>query len=583
MRWLSPYRYLTRLHDPPSAAERTRVEKYLAVLRVVMTLIAGAAYAVERPEPSRLESVVYVILSAYIVHGLVLYFWVRHRTVTRGLRVWAQVTDTLWPVLITAFSHGESSPFMPVFSYAVLTAGFRWGFVEAVLIAAFGAVIVAVEAALLHDTVWGAYEGNRALVRSAYFLALGYLVGTMGENEKERRAEADVVSRVLQRVRSGRSLRTVFEAVFSEYIGLFDASMCYLATHEISSGRVFLWRMPVRPQRALFPAAVELTEDDRFEYMLPGCPDAFYCRDAAHPCEDMLLLGDEDPREQGDVACSLQKLCPSGPVLSVSAPLANEWTLRLVVAGARLGSDAQGELSFARSLFQQSATALYGAYLLRRLRARASAVERARVARELHDGAIQSLLAAEMRTNILRRRAEKEWPAAAAEMASLEGLLHSEARAMRELMQQLRPVEVEPAQLLDHLAERVDRFRRDSGIAARFVSTEHDVQLTAHACRELLLIVQEALVNVRKHARANSVLVSFGRLDGQWRLTITDDGVGFGFEGTLAGSEFMNSPRGPAIIKERVANLGGELEVVSSSQGSQLLIRLPQKGHFTHG
>ena len=89
---------------------------------------------------------------------------------------------------------------------------------------------------------------------------------------------------------------------------------------------------------------------------------------------------------------------------------------------------------------------------------------------------------------------------------------------------------------------------------------------------------------MRKHAKAEDVLVTFGRHDGYWRLTVTDNGVGFDFEGTLAGAELMKSAKGPAIIKERVANLGGELFINSrSTSGTQLLIKLPQKGYFSHG
>ena len=240
----------------------------------------------------------------------------------------------------------------------------------------------------------------------------------------------------------------------------------------------------------------------------------------------------------------------------------------------------QQELNFARALFEQAATALYGAYLVRKLRTRAGAIERARVAREIHDGVLQSLISAEMRSNILRRRAEREWPAGKPEMQSLEELLRAEVLELRELMQQMRPLEVHPTQLLDHMADRVDRFRRDSGISARFATAAADeVPFSAHVCRELLLILQEALVNVRKHARANEVLVSFGRYENGWKLSITDDGAGFGFDGTLAGDALMQSARGPAILKERVASLGGELLIHSTINcGSQILILLPQKG-----
>jgi signal transduction histidine kinase len=300
----------------------------------------------------------------------------------------------------------------------------------------------------------------------------------------------------------------------------------------------------------------------------------------------MLALG---PKAQTRVIAGQVPSLPFLPegtrsLLAVAATLGHEWRLRMLLVDAMVGTIAVQELSFARSLFEQAATAVYGVYLVRRLRARASAIERARVARELHDGAIQSLISAEMRTDMLRRRAEKEYPAIVPDIETLETLLRGQVIELRNLMYQLKPVEVEPDQLLDHLAEQVDRFRRDSGIGARFVSTVDEIRLSAHTCREILLIVQEALVNVQKHAKAEDVLVTFGRQDGYWRLSVSDDGVGFGFEGTLAGTELMKSAKGPAIIKERVTNLGGELFISSqSSRGSQLLIKLPQKGYFSHG
>lgn len=154
------------------------------------------------------------------------------------------------------------------------------------------------------------------------------------------------------------------------------------------------------------------------------------------------------------------------------------------------------------------------------------------------------MIASEMRADILRRRAQTDYPPIAPEIESLQNLLRNQVFELRELMQQLKPVVVAPDQLLDHLAEQVDRFRRDSGIGARFISSDDEIQLSAHSCREILLIVQEALVNVRKHAHAENVLVTFGHDDGYLRLCISDNGVGFGFEGTLSGIELMKSAKG---------------------------------------
>jgi signal transduction histidine kinase len=223
-------------------------------------------------------------------------------------------------------------------------------------------------------------------------------------------------------------------------------------------------------------------------------------------------------------------------------------------------------------------------FLVRRLRKRDGALERARVARELHDGAIQSLISAEMQVDVLRRKTEREGHSISSDLARVQKLLQQEVLNLRELMLQMKPVDLSPEQLLDYLADLVDRFRRDTGISAQFTTELQDIALSPHSCREVVRIVQEALVNVRKHSAATRVLVRFGREDGFWKLTVDDDGKGFGFEGRLTNEELVNSARGPAIIKERVRNIGGELNIVSRpGQGARLEITIPQKGNIIHG
>lgn len=586
MRWPASYRYLTRLNVPATEAERSRVETVLGALRILLALLALVAFSLENPEPRQFAHLVYVLLAIYVAQSLAIFAWVANRPVSTPFLRCLHIADMLWPTLITAFSHGASSPFIPIFSFALLSAGFRWGFLEALYTAVVGCGVLEFEALFLRDTAWGQFESSRLLVRCAYLLAIGYLIGTLGENEKERRAESAVVTRLLRSARAEHSLSAVLQTMFDEFISLFDASRIFLISHDLSTDRVYLWQMAARPQRDARPYLREILEDDRFSYLLPDYSATFFCEQSSPATMKMLALA---PKAQTRTILGQVPSLPCLPgkpasLLAVAAPLGHEWRLRMLLMDAKVGKIALEELSFASSLFEQAATAVYGVYLVRRLRARASAIERARVARELHDGAIQSLISAEMRTDMLRRRAEKEYPALVPEIETLENLLRGQVIELRELMQQLKPMEVEPDQLLDHLAEQVDRFRRDSGINARFVSAAEEIHFSAHTCREILLIVQEALVNVRKHAKAEDVLVTFGRHDGYWRLSISDDGVGFGFEGTLAGAELMKSARGPAIIKERVANLGGELFINSkSARGAQLLIKLPQKGYFSHG
>jgi nitrate/nitrite-specific signal transduction histidine kinase len=227
---------------------------------------------------------------------------------------------------------------------------------------------------------------------------------------------------------------------------------------------------------------------------------------------------------------------------------------------------------------EQIGPAIYTMLLLDVLRSRAGAIERARLARELHDGVIQSLVGAEMQVEAWRRHQQHKGSSLSTspsmeELAKLQHLLHSEVVSLRELMQQMRAAEVNPEELLDVLAVRVDRFRRDTGISARFVSDLEEVSLPRDTCQEIVRIVQEALVNVRKHSEARHAVVRFERKNSQWKLTIDDDGRGFPFSGRRSLSDLDEAYEGPEIVKERVHAIGGDLLIDSSpGRGSHLEI-----------
>ncbi len=102
------------------------------------------------------------------------------------------------------------------------------------------------------------------------------------------------------------------------------------------------------------------------------------------------------------------------------------------------------------------------------------------------------------------------------------------------------------------------------------------VELPQKVCRELARIVQESLVNVRKHSGAHHVLVRLGQRADSLRLTVEDDGRGFAFSGRMSEAELATSGKGPVVIRERVRLLAGELTIESTpGQGSRLEVQIP--------
>jgi signal transduction histidine kinase len=102
-------------------------------------------------------------------------------------------------------------------------------------------------------------------------------------------------------------------------------------------------------------------------------------------------------------------------------------------------------------------------------------------------------------------------------------------------------------------------------------------------CRELVRIVQEGLVNVRKHSGARHALVRLESSEGQWNLSLEDDGRGFPFSGRFSQTQLDEIGTGPMIIKERVRLIAGELTVESTpGQGTRLEVTVPRSGELPH-
>jgi two-component system nitrate/nitrite sensor histidine kinase NarX len=269
-------------------------------------------------------------------------------------------------------------------------------------------------------------------------------------------------------------------------------------------------------------------------------------------------------------------------LLATSFSFEGKWLGRLTVYNPRRRCDPSTDLRFLEALVREAGPAVYSKYLVSRLRSRIQAMERGRLAQDLHDGIIQSLIGLEMEIDLLRRSqaAICRPPCPLLDLGRLQDLFHNEIANLREEMQRVRPLEVEPARLLDSMAGTVDRFRQELGISASFVGECQEVTLPPRVCTELVRIVQEALANVRKHSGAHNVLVRFSRENGCYKLCVEDDGRGFRFTGRLSSAELEASSHCPLVIKERVRAISGELMIESvPGLGARLVILVPSTAY----
>ena len=582
-------RFLARLQVTGMQYENPRVERVLAVSRVSLGVTALIVDLTHPLTPEPYNQLLILLLMMYCIQNLGFLIWMimNAKPTSSFIRI-AQASDVFWPIVLCLFADPPSSLVFIFFLFALMTAAFRFGMHETVLTALGCTIVLVVQESLvwmgpqrLGRLIYTEVGMSRLLLRSGFLLMSGFLLGYLAEREKELRAEIGLTNHLLSLTRVGNRLGEVVTEVSAELAKGFFAKHAFAVVCQAATNRYFRWDITLHPERSY--QIREIRIDDQASDMMTRYPDTFFLRKTGEHSKQIDAIDDEGRRVDASQLEDLpMPVLGANSVLALRMEVGREWSGRFVFFDAITGWDREHELRFAQNAMRQVAPALYSIYLFRRLRSRAGAMERARVARELHDTAIQSLISIEMQVDVLKRTSNGKTQTV--ELERIQQLLREEVLNLRALMQSMRPVEIGPHQFLDFIAQIVERFRSDTGLNAQFVSELEEVTLPAQACRELARVVQEGLVNVRKHSRARSVYVRFGAQNGLWKLIIDDDGQGFPFSGRLTMGELDNLHRGPTVIKERVRTIGGDMVIESSpGHGSRLEITVPQKGYEFYG
>ena len=223
----------------------------------------------------------------------------------------------------------------------------------------------------------------------------------------------------------------------------------------------------------------------------------------------------------------------------------------------------------------QAAIAIDNAHLHARVASMAVAQERLRIAHEMHDGIAQVLgyvnTKVQAANAYLSRGATDE---AAAQLSQLAAAAREAYTDVRESIVDLRSLPTADASLANVLQEYLDRWKQQSELSTQ-LTIERNLKLSPAVELQLIRIVQEALTNVRKHARATAVKIDIVRENGRVCASIADDGIGFD-PAIRTRSDF---PRfGLATMRERAESAGGMLAIESTpGSGTTVTFKVPER------
>jgi signal transduction histidine kinase len=201
--------------------------------------------------------------------------------------------------------------------------------------------------------------------------------------------------------------------------------------------------------------------------------------------------------------------------------------------------------------------------------------ERKRLARELHDETVQSLIALDQKIQMARKALGRDPQACASRLDELRAMTTDIVEKVRRFSRNLRPIYLEDLGLIPAL----EMLTRDAGGEGKLVTaccvTGEPKRLSAEREMALYRLVQEALNNVTAHANASRADVTITFVGDEVSVTIADDGVGFAIPdrpGELAEAGHY----GVLGMRERAELAGGWLSIESEpGHGTRIEIRLP--------
>ncbi|MCP9495758.1 MAG: sensor histidine kinase [Pyrinomonadaceae bacterium MAG19_C2-C3] len=214
--------------------------------------------------------------------------------------------------------------------------------------------------------------------------------------------------------------------------------------------------------------------------------------------------------------------------------------------------------------------------------------ERHRLARELHDQMGQHLAAltlqlelhkSEVEVHKNQNRQNIDATITAKDEHLMQALMLTEqlTREARTMAWELRPPELDHFGLQAALARYVEQWSKRSGVTVDFVSDDIDEKRLSPQIEIVVYrVVQEALTNVLKHARASSVSLILERRTHELLVIVEDDGRGFDAEAFANSSSSANQSLGLLGMRERVESVHGTLNIESGANGNTtLVVRIP--------
>ncbi|MGH2829074.1 MAG: GAF domain-containing sensor histidine kinase [Vicinamibacterales bacterium] len=387
--------------------------------------------------------------------------------------------------------------------------------------------------------------------------------------------ERDILYRMIQIASSSLRTETILQSVVDVVSEALGCQMCFVYLWDPDEEMLVLRAAPPTHSESIGAVKLELGE-------------GVVGRAAAHR-ESALLLHDQDadPHYRGipELDGTRFPAMLSVPIVSRGSALIGA----VNVHASNTGEFDEDDRRFLEHTASLIAGAIENAQLYQIAKRKEEALaglvretiqvqeeERRRVATEIHDGVTQQLVSIWFRVHACQKLLERgAHPQALQEIEQTKNAIDETLAEARNAIYNLRPATLDDLGLVAALHEFATRYTGETGVKVSIVAPEI-LRLSPHIETALFRITQEALANVRKHARATTATVTLDPEREAVTLAVADDGCGFdvdAFNRSRSTTSF-----GLVGMRERVELVGGRMTLRSSpGKGTTLSVTVPSR------
>lgn len=571
----------------PSAERRaapleafSRTEKIIAFCRVLLAIGTLAVVVVDPKQPSFLPTGGYVVLGSFLAYSLILFALVRGQYVRQDrIGYLSTAADIAWVSVITIFTERGPSPFFLLHVFVISGASVRWGLAGAIPVTitlALAYPLMVLSASRLIDSDEIVFH-RAHLFRPLYLLAAGYLIGYLGEHERRSKRKLSFMLDLVAPVRGSRNPGRAITRLARRALAFFDAPRGALVLRDPDSGRWFTWDITRTENKVR--VGLRITADDPCPMPFTGETEGFLANDLRPGRRTALCY---DIRTgwivRRNMGSGVPALMGSAQALLV-APVLLQHELRgraMVVRGSRR-KFTRDDLEFLLVLVGQAAASLETVRLQAKAEEVAVLEERARIARDLHDGFIQALAGIDLRVEAAKLLLQRDPARVPKALEDLHTAVDSGYREVRHYLTVLRQASRQAADLGSTLDRLAAEFSIRERLKVHMARPQADPGLPTSTAYELTQIVREALHNAVRHGQATQAIVKLGARPSHVYLVVRDNGRGFpDGTGSVDADGFLKPAVAPWSIRERTAALGGSLRVWSQpGRGAEVSLLIP--------